>query len=55
MDKHTFIQRVGIEATEYGISDADDLAHNLLEMGVLTLDMPVSQAAQIVAQHVLQA
>lgn len=54
MDKETFISVVAGLVEEYGVEDAVDLTHNLLEMGVISPAFPVEQCAQIVAQHALQ-
>ena len=40
---------------EYGYEDGADLCFNLLEMGVISEDSSIGEAAQIVAQHIAQA
>ena len=39
----------------YGVEDGADLCFNLVESGVIPEDATVSEAAGIVAQHILQA
>jgi len=56
MGKQEFCKEVGIRAKdEYDVDDGADLCYNLLDMGVLTLEDSIRRAAQIVAQHILQA
>lgn len=56
MDKEAFIDAVDEKCEEYyEVFDGGDLAAHLLESGVISIDMGVNHAAQIVAQHVLQA
>ena len=59
MDEETevgFCQLVGKWALKcYGVEDGADLCFNLLESGVIPEDATVGAAANIVAQHILQA
>ncbi len=56
MDKDAFCYAVDdIVEIMYGETDGGDLCYNLLEQGVVTLDMSPDQAARIVAQHIQQA
>ena len=57
MDMHSddFVGEVGKRVKEeYDLDDGADLCYNLVEMGVICEYMSVGQAAQIVAQHMLQ-
>ena len=51
-----FCELVGVVVEQqYGYQDGADLCFNLLEMGTISEDASIEDAAQIVAQHMAQA
>jgi len=51
-----FCQLVGARVAEqYDVEDGADLCFNLLELGTISEDASVDEAARIVAMHILQA
>ena len=51
-----FAEAVGTLAEEmYGVQDGADLCHNLVELGVIDPACGETEAARIVAMHLLQA
>lgn len=55
-DKLKFCQLVDDEVYNlYDLEDGGDLCYNLMEQGVIHSGLDVHGAAQIVAQHMLQA
>jgi len=56
MTKQEFCRAVDARVEEqYEIQDGGDLCYNLIDMGVISMDDGVDEAARIVAQHIEQA